>query len=264
MDFATYQAISFRRDGKVLHATFNRPDVMNAFDDVLDHETSRLFGEVADDEQANVLVLTGAGKAFSAGGDIEHMQKVIDDPMLFLEGLRNGKKLLYSILDCPKPVIAKVNGPAIGLGATIALFCDIIIAANHAKIADPHVKVGFVAGDGGAVIWPALLGHARAKQYLLTGDTLTGEEAARIGLINQAVPAADLDRVVDEFAQRLANGAALAIQWTKLAVNITLKQQLAAVIEASFAYEALSNLTADHQEAVNAFREKRAPRFTGK
>ena len=188
-----------------------------------------------------MLVLTGAGKAFSAGGDIEHMQKVIDEPHLFLDGIRNGKKLLFGMLDCPKPIIAKVNGAAMGLGATIALFSDIIIAANHAKIADPHVKVGFVAGDGGAVIWPALLGHARAKQYLLTGDALTGEEAARIGLINQAVPAEELDRVVDEFAQRIANGASLAIQWTKLSVNVT--AQAAArrrCIEASFAYEALS------------------------
>jgi enoyl-CoA hydratase len=264
MDYSHYRAIAFRRDGKVLHATFNRPDVMNAFDDELDHEVGQLFGDVAADGEANVLVLTGAGKAFSAGGDIEHMQKVIDEPHLFLDGVRNGKKLLFGMLDCPKPIIAKVNGPAIGLGATIALFSDIIIAASHAKIADPHVKVGFTAGDGGAVIWPALLGHARAKQYLLTGDALSGEEAARIGLINQAVPAEQLDRVVDEFAQRLASGASLAIQWTKLSVNVLLKQQLATVLDASFAYEALSNLTADHQEAVNAFREKRAPRFTGR
>ena len=132
MDYSGYKAITFRRDGKVLHATFNRPEVLNAFDDVLDYEVGTLFGDVAADAETNVLVLTGAGKAFSAGGDIEHMQKVIDNPMLFLDGIRTGKKLLFGILDCPKPIIAKVNGAAMGLGATIALFSDIVIAANHA------------------------------------------------------------------------------------------------------------------------------------
>jgi enoyl-CoA hydratase len=263
MEFSDYQAIVFRRDGRVLHATFNRPDTLNAVDEQLDEELSRLFGDVAADTETHVLVLTGAGRAFSAGGDIEHMQQVIDEPELFLNGIPRAKHLIHSILDCPKPIIAKVNGPAIGLGATIALFSDLIIAANHAKIADPHVKVGYVAGDGGSVIWPQLIGYARAKEYLFFGDAITGEEAAKIGLINRAVPAEDLDRVVDEYAQRLAKGASRAIQWTKLSVNIGLKQLATSILDASLAYEALSNATKDHQEAVNAFREKRPPRFTG-
>jgi enoyl-CoA hydratase len=236
MEFSDYEAIIFRRDGHVLHATFNRPDTLNAVDERLDEELSRLFDDVAADSQTNVLVLTGVARA---------------------------KHLIHSILDCPKPIIAKVNGPAMGLGATIALFCDLIIAANHAKIADPHVKVGYTAGDGGCVIWPQLIGYARAKEFLFFGDAITGEEAAKIGLINRAVPAEDLDRVVDEYAQRLAKGAARAIQWTKLSVNIGLKQLATSMLDASFAYEALSNMTKDHQEAVNAFREKRPPRFTG-
>jgi enoyl-CoA hydratase len=263
MEFSDYEAIIFRRDGRVLHATFNRPDTLNAVDERLDEELSRLFDDVSADPQTNVLVLTGAGRAFSAGGDIEQMQRVIDKPGLFLNDMARAKHLIHSILDCPKPIIAKVNGHAMGLGATIALFCDLIIAANHAKIADPHVKVGFTAGDGGCVIWPQLIGYARAKEFLLFGDAITGEEAARIGLINRAVPAEDLDRVVDEYAQRLAQGAARAIQWTKLSVNIGLKQLATSILDASFAYEALSNMTQDHQEAVNAFREKRPPRFTG-
>lgn len=263
MDFGAYQAIVFRRDGKVLHATLNRPDTLNAIDEHMDRDLARLFGDVAADAASNVLVLTGAGRAFSAGGDIEHMQRQIDQPTLFLDGMRVAKHLIFSLLDCPKPVIAKVNGAAVGLGATIALFCDLIYAADHAKIGDPHVKVGYVAGDGGAVIWPQLIGYARAKEYLLTGDLLTGAEAARIGLINRALPAAELDAAVDEIAQRLANGASRAIQWTKLSVNTTLRQVAQQVMDASLAYEALSNLTKDHQEAVNAFREKRAPRFTG-
>ena len=244
--------------------TLNRPDAMNALDPDTHKQLRQCLSELDQDPEVRVIIITGAGKAFSAGGDIEQMQRVIDKPELFLEGLRNGKRLLFSMLDCPKPIIAKVNGAAMGLGATIALFSDLIFAANHAKIADPHVKVGYTAGDGGSVIWPALLGPARAKQFLFTGDHVTGEEAAKIGLINQAVPAEDLDRVVDEFAQRIANGASLAIQFTKMSVNVTLKQQLVSVIDASFAYEMLSGRSEDHQEAVNAFREKRTPRFTGK
>ncbi len=263
MDFGAFKAIVFRRDGKVLHATLNRPDTLNAIDDDMDRDLAHLFGDVAADAETNVLVLTGAGRAFSAGGDIEHMQRVIDQPNLFLDGMAAAKHIVFSLLDCPKPVIAKVNGAAVGLGATIALFSDLIYAADSAKIGDPHVKVGYVAGDGGAVIWPQLIGYARAKEYLLTGDLLTGAEAARIGLINRALPADQLDAAVDEIAQRLANGASRAIQWTKLSVNTTLKQVAQQVMDASLAYEALSNLTKDHQEAVNAFREKRAPRFTG-
>jgi len=232
-------------------------------DPVMESELGRLFGDVAADAQTSVLVLTGAGRAFSAGGDIEQMQRVINDPRLFVDAIPHAKHLIHSILDCPKPTIAKVNGPAIGLGATIALFCDIIFAANHAKIADPHVKVGFAAGDGGAVIWPQLIGYARAKEYLFTGDALTGEQAAKIGLVNHAVAADELDKAVDEFAQRLAAGATRAIQFTKMSMNIGLKQLVTNALDASLAYEALSNLTKDHQEAVNAFREKRIPQFTG-
>ncbi|PRX96872.1 enoyl-CoA hydratase/isomerase family protein [Paraburkholderia sp. BL25I1N1] len=264
MNLLNYQALLLERDGGVLTVTLNRPDTLNAFDEQMDIEMSRLFGDVADDPQTRVVVLTGAGRAFSAGGDIEHMQQVIDDQSLFLAGMQRAKKIIFSMLDCPKPVIAKINGHAVGLGATIALFSDLSYAANHAKIGDPHVKVGFVAGDGGAVIWPQLIGYAKAKEYLLTGDLLGAEEAARLGLINRAVPADELDAVVDAMAKRLATGASQAIQWTKTSINIGLKQLAHSILDASIAYEALSNQTEDHQEAVNAFREKRDPVFKGR
>lgn len=261
MNISDYKALLLERDGGVLTVTLNRPETLNAFDEQMDIEMSRLFLDVAEDKETRVVVLTGAGRAFSAGGDIEHMQAVIDNPTLFLEGMQRAKKIVFSMLDCPKPVIAKINGHAIGLGATIALFSDLSYAADHAKIGDPHVKVGFVAGDGGAVIWPQLVGYAKAKEYLLTGDLVTAEEAARLGLINHAVPADQLDAVVDAMAKRLANGASRAIEWTKASINIGLKQLAHSILDASIAYEALSNLTRDHQEAVNAFREKREPVF---
>lgn len=263
MNFSRYEAIALDAQDGVLYATLNRPETMNAIDDIMDKELAQLFFDVADDPSVRVLVITGAGRAFSAGGDIDHMQTVIDQPELFYNSMARNKRVIYSMLDCPKPVIAKVNGHAIGLGATIALFSDLIYAVPKAKIADPHVKVGFVAGDGGAVIWPQLMGYARAKEYLLTGDPITGAEAAAIGMINYAVEPEELDAAVDEMAQRLANGAARAIQWTKASVNIGLKQLVHSVLEASMAYEVLSNHTRDHQEAVTAFREKRSPQFTG-
>jgi enoyl-CoA hydratase len=264
MNFSDYKAIKFHRDGRVLYATFNKPDAMNAIDHVLQFDLDRLFLDVGEDDETHVLVITGAGRAFSAGGNVDSMQKLIDDPQLFRKEADKGKQRIFAMLDCPKPIIAKVNGAAIGLGATIALFSDIVFAAEHAKIADPHVQVGLVAGDGGAVIWPALLGYARAKHHLFTGEPMTGAEAARIGLIYKAVPSEELDKAVDEYAQRLASGASKAIQWTKLSANIGLKHLAQQVLDASFAYELMSQQTADHQEAANAFRENRKPHFSGR
>lgn len=264
MNFSDYKATALRRDGRVLHATFNRPETSNAMDDDLQSDLELLFADVTRDEETNVLVLSGAGRAFSAGGNIEEMQLCIEQPALFREGTERGKRHIHAILDCPKPIIAKVNGAAIGLGATLALFCDIVVAAKGAKIADPHVNIGLSAGDGGAIIWPALLGYARAKAFLLTGDAVTGEEAERIGLIHRAVAPEELDSVVDELAQRIANGASQAIQYTKLSVNMGLKQTIDQLLEKTFEYELITQRSQDHQEAVNAFRERRTPSFTGK
>ena len=263
MDFSNYNAIEFRRDGRVLHATFNRPDTMNAVDHILQADLDRLFLDVAEDDDTQVLVITGKGRAFSAGGNIDNMQTLIDNPHLFRKESDKGKQRIFAMLDCPKPIIAKVNGAAVGLGATIALFSDIVFASERAKIADPHVQVGLSAGDGGAVIWPVLLGYAKAKHYLLTGEAISGKQAAELGLIHAAVPLDELDNVVDNYAQRLANGASKAIEWTKLSVNIGLKHLAQQILDASFAYELMSQQTRDHQEAANAFKQNRLPVFTG-
>ncbi len=263
MDFATYTTMRFERRGRILHADFNRPDTLNAIDQVTHKDLARFFFDVAADPLTDVLVLSGTGKAFSAGGDLDYIQQMIDEPKTFFEDIGDIKKIVFSILDCPKPIIAKLHGHAIGLGATIALFCDIVIAAPGIKIGDPHVRLGFTAGDGGAVIWPHLIGHARAKEFLMTGRPVTSEEAERMGLINRVVPREELDKAVNDLAEELSNGPARAIQWTKVSINIGLKQLAHAVMDASVAYEALSNVTSDHREAVRALREKRPPVFTG-
>jgi len=263
MRYGHYKSILVDVEDRIATFTMNRPEKLNAIDEAMHEELSRLFVDLNEDHEVDVAVLTGAGRAFSSGGDIEWMQAMIDEPTRFEKTAREGKRIIFSMLDCEKPVIAKLNGHATGLGATIALFCDVIFASEKAKIGDPHVSVGFVAGDGGAVIWPQLVGYARAKEYLMTGDLMTAQDAERIGLINYVVSPDQLDAVADQFARRLASGATKAIKWTKASINIGLKQLAHSIMDASISYEAQSNRTVDHAEAVAAFREGRKPRFTG-
>lgn len=258
MDQSSYKTIRIERRDRVLILTLDLPDTLNAVDATMHEELARVFRDADADPDSDVIVITGAGRAFSAGGDIESMQDSIDHPELFETVVFEAKRIVFSLLDCEKPIIAKINGHAMGLGATIALFCDITYAADHARIADPHVSIGFVAGDGGAVIWPQLIGFARAKEYLLTGKPITAPRAAEIGLINRALPAAELDEAVDRLADELAGGATKAIRWTKATVNIALKQLAHSMMDAGLAYEAISNQTAEHRELVRKFREKKS------
>ncbi len=156
-----------------------------------------------------------------------------------------------------------MNGAAAGLGASIALLCDIIIADETALIGDPHVKVGLVAGDGGALIWPQLIGYARAKELLMTGDMLTASKALELGLINYAVPAAELDAQVDTLIAKLEANPKWAVRWTKTVANIPLRSLAAELMDASIGWETASNYLQDRREAVAALREKRAPKLSG-
>lgn len=258
-----YQDVETELDGGVLTIRLNQPDSLNAFTAGMHTTMSTIWDRVNDDDGVKVAVLTGAGKAFSAGGNVPGMQKKIDDPTLWDAGMPEARRIVYRMLECEKPMIARVNGHAIGLGATVALLCDIIIAADHAKIGDPHVNAGLVAGDGGALIWPQLVGYARAKEYLLTGDLMSATEAERIGLINHVVPADQLDEKVDGLARRLAGGPSKSINWTKRTINIPLRQLAHSMMDLSISLETQSNQTRDHQEAVSAFGERRKPAFKG-
>jgi enoyl-CoA hydratase len=259
IDFTRYHFVRAERRGRILTLTLDRPEKLNAVDAAMHAELSTIFNDAADDPLSDIVVLTGAGRAFSSGGDIEWMQTMIDHG--FGQTAREAKRIIQSLLECEKPLIAKVNGHATGFGATLALFCDIIFAANTAKIGDPHVSVGFTAGDGAAVIWPQLIGYARAKEWLMTGDLMSAAEAARMGLINHAVPPDELDARVDAFADRLAAGAQFAIRSTKMSVNIGLKQLASSIMDACLGLEERSNGLRDHQEAVAAFRDGRKPVF---
>lgn len=263
MNYPDYETLKVRMDGHVLHLTLNRPEAMNAANSQMERELATFFRDVNRDSQVRVIVMSGEGKVFSAGGDFAYMRDLIENPSAAWDGIQQGKQVIFAMLDCIKPVVAKINGHAMGFGATIALFADVSIAADGIKIADPHVAIGFVAGDGGAVIWPQLIGYNRAKEYLFTGDALTAADAARIGLINRAVPAAELDDTVDAYVQKVASMPPRAVQWTKASVNIGLKQLAHSIMDASLAYEVLSNQTQDHHEALRALSEKRKPSFSG-
>lgn len=257
-----YETLKFSLEKRILTVMLNNPEKLNIFTEKMEYELSQFLVDGAFDRDFDIAILTGAGKAFCAGGDIENwMLKNVEDPLRVDHEL--SKRLIFALLDFPKPLIAKLNGHAVGLGATVALFCDVIFASDRAKIADPHVKMGLSAGDGGAIIWPQLIGYARAREFLMCGTFIPAPRAAEMGLINYSLPLEDLDKAVDDFVEQLSKGALKAIAATKKTVNLGLKQLASAVMDASIAYETLTVATNDHAEAVHAFLEKREPKFTG-
>jgi enoyl-CoA hydratase len=260
-----FRALRFDRPARgVLRVTIDHPaSELNAVDALLHEELTRLFPTLQREDEARAVILTGRGKAFSAGGDFAWFPTL--DDLAKLEHLRrDAKQMIWDLLDVSIPIVAAINGPAVGLGASLALLCDVILMADTATIADPHVRVGIVAGDGGTAIWPLAVGPARAKQYLLTGDPVGAAEAERIGLVNAVAPAAELPDRALAFAQRLADGAPLAIQYTKQAVNKLVKDALNIAFDTSTALEIVTFRSEDHREALSALKEKRKPRFAGR
>ena len=263
MNYEGYQTLQFGKHNQILTIELNRPDQLNAIDGVLHEELSRVFDEVNRDRSVEVVILTGAGRAFCAGGDMDWLETLAEDPLGWETLSEETRRIINGILECRQPIIAKLNGAAAGLGATIALYCDVVFASERARIGDPHVKVGLVAGDGGTGIWPYLVGFVRAREFLYSGEMITSQRAAEIGLINRSVPHDALDDEVNQFAESLATGAIRAIQWTKQAVNAPLRELVASNLELSLSLEAKSNVTADHREGIAARREKRMPKFVG-
>jgi enoyl-CoA hydratase len=269
LDQANYDTIRFdRTDDGVVIATLNRPERLNAVNGRMHTELSTIARDFDDDRAAKVLVLTGEGRAFSAGGDFSGGK-----PPAAAEGtperppgnmMLEARRIVDNLLECRKPIISAVNGYAMGLGATVALLCDIVVAGRSAVFADTHVKLGIGAGDGGQVIWPFLMGVNRAKYYLMTGDRLTGEEAERLGLVNFLVEDDELVAKATEIATRLAKGPLQAIIASKVPINQWLRSVSAQVLPLSLAMEDANMHTADAKEASRAFVEKREPNYTGR
>lgn len=260
---APAEGISVALADGVLRLTIDRPAASNALDAPQMRGLAETFAAATDDPEVRVILLTGAGRTFSAGGDVAAMQEKIDRPELWDEVSAALRNAVTALVECDKPVVARINGHAIGFGATLALLCDAAVADEAAKIADAHAAAGLVPGDGAYAIWPFLIGLAAAKKWLLSGAAMTGREAAEIGLIGEARPAAELDAATEALVARLASGPLAAMRGAKRLLNAPLRRLLAETFDEALALTAESNRSAAHQEAVRAFAEKRAPDFRG-
>ncbi len=261
MDYGGYQHLLFeRRDHGVLLITLNRPDSYNAADEIMHAELARVWTDVARDDQARVAVVTGAGRAFSAGGDLAMVERMAGDYDKVTGMLTEMSDLVYNMINCAKPVVSAINGVAVGAGLVVALLADVSICAADARLGDGHVKLGTVAGDHAAILWPLLCGMARARYYLLTGEMVTGTEAERIGLVSKCVPREEVLAEAFRVADTLATGSQLAIRLTKRALNGWLRNA-GALFDQSAAYEMLTFMGPDLREGVDALRARRPPDF---
>lgn len=262
----TYKKLAITRQGAIATVTLNTPETRNAVDLEMHGELESVWPGLAADRSIRAIVLTGAGDAFSTGGDIGAMARRGGTPEALIHALKipaMTRRLFSNILETPQPIIAAVNGHATGLGATLALFADVSVISETAKFGDSHVKVGLVAGDGGAVIWPLLIGPNRAKELLMKGQLVSGHEAHAMGLINHVAPASEVLARAMALAEDYAALPPLALQWTKMSVNRGIKVQMEAVLDLSISLEMMSMITADHAEATQAIVEKRTPSFKG-
>lgn len=261
MEYGDYEQLRFERhDDGVLLITLDRPEKYNAADEVMHGELARVWTDVSRDPDTRVVVVTGAGKAFSAGGDLAMVERMAGDHDRVAHMLSEMSDLVYNMLNCEKPIVSAINGVAVGAGLVVALLADVSICAEDARLGDGHVKLGVAAGDHAAIIWPLLAGMAKARYYLLTGEMVTGTEAERIGMVAKALPRDEVLPEAMKVAGTLATNAQLAVRWTKRALNNWLKQA-GPIFDQSAAYEMLGFMGPDVVEGVAALREKRPPRF---
>jgi len=247
-------------DNGVLKVEFSNPASLNAIDRETHTEVTRIWRDIDEDPAVRSVIVTGEGRAFSAGGDFGWIETMMDDHAVRVSSWREAKDLVYNIINCRKPVVSAINGPAAGAGLVVALLADISVASKTAKLVDGHTRLGVAAGDAAAIIWPLLCGMAKAKYYLLTCRPLTGEEAERIGLVSLACEPDEVWTSALEIADELARGANDAIGWTKYSLNNWLRSA-GPTFDASTALEFLGFAGPEVREGVASYREKRAPDF---
>jgi enoyl-CoA hydratase/carnithine racemase len=261
MNYADFRHLTFEsKPNGVLVVTINRPEVLNAANARLHWEFTQIWPVVDADPKTRVVVVTGAGKAFSAGGDLSLVEDMAGNPDALTRTMREASDLVYNMINLDKPVVSAINGVAVGAGLVVALMADVSIIAETARFTDGHTRLGVAAGDHAAILWPLLCGMAKAKYYLLTADFIDGREAERIGLVTMCLPPDQVMPKALEVADRLARGSQISIQWTKRALNNWLRQA-GPIFDQSLALEMLSFTYPDVREGVKAIREKRTPVF---
>jgi enoyl-CoA hydratase len=241
-------------DGPIRTVILSRPAELNAINQPLHRALAIVWQQLAADLAAKVVILTGAGRAFSAGGDLDWITSFLDDPVARDESLREGAQIIEEMLRFPLPVITAINGPAVGLGCSLAVLSDVVLISQAAYLADPHVSVGLVAGDGGAAFWPLLTPIVRSREYLYTGDRISAAIAVELGLATRTTAPDELLPEARRLALRLAAQSAEALRGTKRVVNMHLSRALSGAMQAGFATEAVSMQSAEHRERLLALR----------
>ena len=259
---SSYRRLAFeqRDNGVLLITLLGDPAKKNAADERMHAEMAQVWSDINADPAVRVAVVTGNGRTFCAGADLGYVEELAGDHGKATSMLNEMSQLVYNMIHCDKPIISAINGAAVGAGLVVALMADISVCAAEARLGDGHVKIGLAAGDHSAILWPLLIGMAKARYYLLTGDLLTGEEAERIGLVSKALPREEVVGEALRIAGTLATGSQLAIRLTKRALNNWLRMA-GPIFDQSAAYEMLTLLGPDLPEGIAAMREKRAPRF---
>lgn len=260
----SYESLAVHESKSVVEITLNRPDVLNRFDAVLETELATALRDVATADHVRVVILLAAGRVFSAGGDFDLMLKVNGDAAELQATLQRARELLGAILDLPQPLVVGIHGAAMGLGATVALGSDAVVASRNVTIGDTHVAVALAAGDGGALFWPHAVGMIRARRYLISGDRLAAAEAYEFGLVTDLVDEPEeVAPAAREIAAKIAALAPLATRGTKAALSALTRKRAAEVVEAGLLAEAATLTSADLVEAISAFKEKRPGQYAG-
>ena len=261
MDYATYKELKFRRlEPGILEIVMGEEGKLSVATAPMHAEMARVWLDVDRDPETRVAILRGAGKGFSAGGDMAMVEEMTRDQAVRARVWREARDLVYNMINCSKIIVSAVHGPAVGAGLAAALMADISIASRNARLIDGHTRLGVAAGDHAAIIWPLLCGMAKAKYYLLTCDTISGEEAEKLGLVSLTCDEAELQAKALEVARKLAAGPQTALRWTKYSLNNWLRMAGPA-FDASLALEVLGFAGPEVKEGLAALRDKRNPSF---